>query len=211
LHGYGADAADLASLATQMDLSGPLRWLFPDAPFPLSNFSRGRAWFPIDQEQMLRVQMGLGALEVARTRHSGFDEAVRALQDFLAAVEAPWEKLIVGGFSQGAMLALELALRAPAPPLGLFILSGTLLDEAALRQAAPSRKDLKFFQSHGSQDSLLDFEGGRRLHDLLLEAGLDGELVIFNGGHAVPGEVSRALERYLEGLLEGLSPRDPKA
>ena len=45
LHGYGADAADLARLAADTDLPRAARWLFPDAPiaFDLGPFAQGRA------------------------------------------------------------------------------------------------------------------------------------------------------------------------
>ncbi|MBI5630775.1 MAG: alpha/beta fold hydrolase [Elusimicrobia bacterium] len=203
LHGYGADARDLASLALELDLAAPARWIFPDAPLalPSNYFGPGRAWFPIDQARMMRAQTGEEAFDLSRSRPQGFDEALSALEEFLGSLGEPRENLILGGFSQGAMLAAELALRVPSPPRGLFLLSAALVDEPRLQDLAPGRRGLAFFQSHGRQDALLSYEGALHLNELLLKAGLIGGLFSFEGGHALPPEACRALRGYLNSRL----------
>src|SRR5262245_33087137 len=57
LHGYGANSADLAPLAAELELPGPAKWAFPDAPLGLPQFAGGRAWFPINEEALMRAQM----------------------------------------------------------------------------------------------------------------------------------------------------------
>ncbi len=200
LHGYGADAADLASLAQEVDLARPVRWIFPDAPLRMSAFMPGKAWFAIDQERMQSVQFEGKAIDLAAGRPLGLDEAVATVSEFLKALAVPVERLILGGFSQGAMVALELTLGAPRTPLGLFLMSTALVDEAALAARAAARGGMKFFQSHGSHDPLLSFDGARRLHAALVAAGWTGEKVIFDGGHGVTREVLDGLAGYLDSL-----------
>jgi phospholipase/carboxylesterase len=199
-HGYGADGADLAPLAAELDVPTAVRWLFPDAPLRIPQFPAGRAWFPIEEERMMRAQLGQ-PLDLMKVRPAGLDDAIKAGEEYLAALAVPWDKLILGGFSQGAMLALELTLRAPQAPKGLFLLSGTLIDEPNIQKAGPSRKGLKVFQSHGEDDPLLSYGAAGKLRDALIAAGLDVRFTPFPGGHMLPAEAVRGLEAWLGELL----------
>lgn len=198
MHGYGADASDLSPFGEQVRLKSPARWIFPEAHLPLAPM--GRMWFPIDEERVARLQFGGEALDLSGERPEGMDEALVMLDDFLKNLDVPWPRLIVGGFSQGAMLAVELALRAPEPPKGVFILSGNLVDEKAVRKRAPKRKGLRFFQSHGRQDPILGFQGAVRLEKALQECGWIGNKIDFEGAHGVPLEILPALGEFIDSL-----------
>jgi len=203
LHGYGADAADLAPLAAELELPGPARWLFPEAPLGVGPFGPGRAWFPIDEAELMKAQVEGGGLDVSGGRPDGLDAAVACVGAFVAALEVPWGEIILGGFSQGAMVALEAALGAPEAPRGLFLLSTALVDEDSLASRAAGRAGLAFFQSHGRSDPLLPFAGAQRLHEGLASAGLAGDFCPFEGGHTVAAETAKGLERYLAGRWGG--------
>lgn len=200
-HGYGADGADLAPLAREVDQEKPLRWIFPDASRPLEvGGMGGRAWFDIDVEALERAQRSGNAWDHSKTRPEGMVEAREAALDFIAELALPWDKLVLGGFSQGAMLATELALSGPRAPRGLMILSGSLIDEERWTRLAGSRKGLPFFQSHGSADPILGFSLALRLEALLRAAGLEGSLLRFEGGHSIPSEVVAGMGTFLNGL-----------
>lgn len=198
-HGYGADGADLAPLAMELALSKPARWLFPDAPLPLD--WGGRAWFSIDVQSIEAAQRTGKPLDWSESQPSALEEARSAAGAFLQELRVPWDQLVLGGFSQGAMLAVDLALRAPQAPRGLAILSGNLINAKAWAELAPRRKGLPFFMSHGLADPILGFPGALRLEKLLKEAGLEGELLKFEGGHAIPPEVAAGLAAYLAKLV----------
>lgn len=197
-HGYGANGADLAPIAQELTLDKPTRWLFPDAPLTLS--WGGRAWFPIDAADIERSQRTGHALDWSDSDPDNLKEARAAAGEFLKELATPWDRLILGGFSQGAMLAVDLALRAPENPLGLAILSGNLINANAWAELAPRRKNLPFFQSHGIADPILGFSGARKLEKLLRDCGLDGSLLSFEGGHAIPPLVQNALREFLRAL-----------
>ena len=202
-HGYGADAADVAPIAMELDLPRSARWVFPDGPLRLPGAygPGGRAWFPIDQERLARIQMGGEPAPFADVKPPGLEEAVQDGLALIEALESPWDRLVLGGFSQGAMLALELTLRGPSAPRGLFLLSGNLVDEVSVRQLAPARAGLPFFQSHGTEDPILAYEGAKGLEEVLTGAGLKGSLLTFEGGHAIPRDVLEAFESFLAGLF----------
>lgn len=195
LHGYGADMTDLAPIAG-MTLPAPVRWIFLNGPLPVPEYG-GRCWFPIPAERFERIEREGRPVSLAAERPAGMEESVGLLARAIQDVAAPWDRLILGGFSQGAMMSLEASLEAPAKPLGLFLLSGTLVDEPRLIERAPKRAGLAFFQSHGRHDPLLAFSDSRRLRELLSAAGWRPDWVEFDGGHMLPPEALAGLERYL--------------
>ena len=110
------------------------------------------------------------------------------------------EDLIVGGFSQGAMVASELAFRSREPLRALVLLSGTPVDEQSWLQGMRFRRGLPVFIAHGRQDDVLPFRGAERLQQTMREIGLQVTWVPFNGGHETPAEVVAALNQFLAGL-----------
>lgn len=196
LHGYGADMRDLAPLAQELETKRPIAWIFPDAPEVLD--WGGRAWFPIDVAAFEEAQRTGNARDLSLREPPGLEWAREELQRFIAALDVPWERIVLMGFSQGAMLAVDLALRAERAPAGVAILSGTLVDKAKTAELAPAKKGLPFFQSHGSVDPILGFAQARALEKVLVEAGWKGQLRRFEGGHAIPQETLEGLKSWLE-------------
>jgi phospholipase/carboxylesterase len=196
LHGYGADMRDLAPLAEELQTKRPITWFFPDAPEVLD--WGGRAWFPIDVAAFEEAQRSGTPRDLSLREPPGLEWAREELQRFIAGLELPWERIVLMGFSQGAMLAVDLALRAESAPAGVVILSGTLVDKAKTAELAPAKKGMPFFQSHGSVDPILGFAQARALEKVLVEAGWRGQLRRFEGGHAIPAETLEGLTGWLE-------------
>lgn len=196
LHGYGADMRDLAPLAQELETKRPVTWFFPDAPEVLD--WGGRAWFPIDVAAFEEAQRTGTPRDLSLREPEGLEWAREELQRFIAGLELPWDRIVLMGFSQGAMLAVDLALRAESAPAGVVILSGTLVDKAKTAELAPAKKGMPFFQSHGSVDPILGFAQARALEKVLVEAGWRGQLRRFEGGHAIPAEILEGLKGWLE-------------
>ena len=196
LHGYGADMRDLAPLAEGLETKRPVRWLFPNAPETLD--WGGRAWFPIDVAAFEEAQRTGAARDLSLREPPGMEWAREEMQKFLKESGSAPERLVLMGFSQGAMLAVDLAARAATAPAGVVILSGTLVNKAALADFALEKKALPFFMSHGSADPILGFAQARSLEKVLTGAGWKGQLQRFEGGHAIPGEVLETLRKWLE-------------
>ena len=206
LHGYGANGADLVPLAAELPcrLARP-RWLFPEAPETLASApgAASRAWFPIDEESLLRVRTTGTPMGFAGEDPPELRKSAEALAEALADAGAAPGRTVLGGFSQGAVVALETAFLFTTPPAGLALLSGNLVAEDRWRRLAPRLAGVPFFQSHGRADPLLGFEGARSLEVVLREAGLKGSLMPFDGGHCIPAEVVLALAQFLDGLKSG--------
>src|SRR5437868_11004929 len=92
----------------------------------------------------------------------------------IEALKVPWSKIILGGFSQGAMLATDLYLNAPETPAGLMLLSGAVINKEEVKPLVEKRRGEKFFQCHGTNDQVLMMRGARQLESLLNAGGMKG-------------------------------------
>lgn len=198
-HGYGADAYDLAPLAQELGLKSQFRWLFPQGhkTVDIGGGFQGRAWFDIDLDRHERAARTGEDFSYANVRPPGVNEARDKALSLLKNLNVKTEDVILGGFSQGAMLAVELATLLPQAPRAVVILSGTLADRHGLAERAPRQKSLRFFQSHGEQDPLLPFSQAEALKSELEKAGWQSTWTSFPGGHEIPPPVLRELSRFL--------------
>jgi phospholipase/carboxylesterase len=191
LHGFGAPGDDLVALADFLDVDHTA-FVFPEAPLELGGaFGDARAWWQIDMERDRTVDRSgeiPPGLPEARTAMIG------ALEALTRQIAAP---VVLGGFSQGAMLALDVALHDPRPLAGLALLSGTLLNRADWEARLPSRAGLRVLQSHGKGDALLSYKTAVQLRDLMKTAGLDVKFLPFDGGHEIPPPLLEELETFL--------------
>ena len=196
LNGYGADMRDHAPLAPEIPVERSVRWLFPDGPEVLD--WGGRAWFPIDVASFEEAQRTGKPRDLSKGEPGGMAEARAELQGFIQDLGVPWKNIVVMGFSKGAMMAVDLALRAPEAPAGVAILSGTFVDSKSVAALAPKRKGLPFFQSHGSVDPILGFQEALALESALKAAGWKGALRRFEGGHGIPPELLPEFGAWLQ-------------
>lgn len=207
-HGFGAPGDDLVGLGPELARHVPAlaatRFYFPAAPLSFADLGWGdaRAWWLIDMAAVQRLQHDEAALrEFRKVEPQGLAEARRMLlalvQHVADSTGLPMSKLVLGGFSQGAMLATDVALRLEEAPGGLVVLSGTLLTEDTWRVKARARAGLPVFQSHGRQDPVLPYQAAEWLKELLVEAGMQHEFVPFDGGHTIGGEALVKLGDFL--------------
>jgi phospholipase/carboxylesterase len=173
-----------------------VRFVFPAAPLEAGP-GLGRAWWHID---MLELQMALmrGDLEALTDRTpAGLEGARASVNGLLDALERDHgmdrHKLVLGGFSQGAMLSTDITLHAALPPAALAILSGSLISKSEWLPLMPKRAGLPVLQSHGRTDPVLSYRVAETLRDHLEQAGLAVQFVPFQGGHGIPNSALDAL------------------
>ncbi|CAN5561037.1 esterase [soil metagenome] len=205
LHGFGAPGEDLVSLARVIRAPLGTRFLFPAGPIDMGAFGYGeaRAWWMIDMAKLDRAMKSGQTRELMSEVPEGLAPArlmVDALLDEAIETLAP-SKVVLGGFSQGAMLALDVVLRSDRAFAGVVLLSGTFLAEREWKPLFEKRKGLPVFQSHGQSDGVLPFSVAETLTKELSTAGLATRFVPFRGGHEIPPPVLDGLASFLGEVL----------
>jgi phospholipase/carboxylesterase len=206
LHGFGAPGDDLAQLWRVLDVPREVRFIFPVGPLELDfGLGESRAWWLIDVARLERELAAGRQRDLTREVPRGSPEARQQVMGLLDEVErrlsVAGKQLLFGGFSQGAMLALDVALRSQRPLAALALLSGTLLAAHQWVPLMSARRDLPVLQSHGRADPLLPFTIAEQLRDHLRAAGLALQWYPFNGGHEIPYGLVELLGRFIRETL----------
>jgi phospholipase/carboxylesterase len=212
-HGYGAPGEDLVPFAPHWiellgDAAAPFRFIFPAAPHSLADLGMpaGRAWWPINMQQLMEQVAAGHFTELHQHEPPGIADArallVEAITAILEALDASPSQMVLGGFSQGAMLTMDTALRGlAAPPAMLLQMSGMLVCQPNWEPQAAKLRATRVIQSHGRQDFILPFASGEALRDMLIAAGVDVEFLPFDGPHTVNlemlGQVAVALRELV--------------
>jgi phospholipase/carboxylesterase len=174
LHGYDATEHDLTSLGPLVDPAG--RYLVAGARGPVSTGVGGSAWFtsgPLGPD--------------ADTFHRSLAALHHTLDELCADRLLQRDEVVIGGFSQGAAMALALALDDPtrAAPAGVLCWSGFLVDVDGFTPAWTDRAGTPTLVQHGRLDETVPFELGRDTAHTLRHQGLDVSFHEYDSGHQV--------------------------
>jgi phospholipase/carboxylesterase len=202
LHGYGSSAEHWLPYARTITLSPQGRFSFPQAPELLirsDGWVRGRAWWLLDLAAHMRPDKK--GVDLSDEDPRGLVRAAALVRQTLSDDGNRKDRpFVLGGFSQGAMVACEVAFGSNEPLAALVVLSGTPMDRAGWRARMSMRKGLPVFMSHGRKDDILLFDRAVSLRDDMLAAGIQVTFVSFDGGHEIPAEVVAALGKFLATL-----------
>jgi phospholipase/carboxylesterase len=202
LHGYGASMNDLFGLESVINTNEDFDWVFPNGPLsiPMGMGMEGRAWFPIDMAE-LELAMRSGSFRSFEDKEpKEFLEVVPLVEKFIKNLSNDYDEIIIGGFSQGAMVSSHLTGQGIAKQKGLILMSGTLLASDILISKLEGRDPIPFIQSHGKMDPVLNFNESMKLFELLKLCRFQGEFVPFDGGHEIPHVVISKVKSYLNSL-----------
>ena len=200
LHGFGAPGDDLVPLGDALGVAA--RFVFPEAPLELGGlYGSSRAWWLLDLAK-LEAELRSGAPrdrrdEIPEGLATAREQVSRLLDQVKARLGVDDRHLVLGGFSQGAMLALDVALHRDVPLAGVALLSGTLIAEAEWRPRWAHLAGVPVFQAHGHHDPLLPFAVAETLRDRMRAAGAALDWHAFVGGHEIPPGVLGALRDFL--------------
>ena len=206
LHGFGAPGDDLVVLSDVLKSPAGTRWIFPEGPLPMSmGFGDSRAWWMIDMARLQADRAAGRVRDLSMEVPRGLAQAREALDKFLTALPraaaVDYQRTLIGGFSQGAMLTCDVVMRTALPFAGLIQLSGSLLARQDWRPSVGKRTGLPVFQSHGTEDPILPYVMAQRLRDELIAAGLAVEWQSFYGGHEIPEPVLSRLGAFVAKVL----------
>jgi phospholipase/carboxylesterase len=205
LHGYGSSPEKWIPFTQTIWLPPGGRFVFPRAPettTPPDGPPDGRAWWRLDLGSHIRP--GHAIPDLSATSPPGIKTSAALVRDLLQDLRRrKGPPVVLGGFSQGAMVASEVAFMSDASLTALVLLSGTIVDEPAWTARLYRRRGLPVFLAHGRADPVLPFDAAERLRTKLEAAGMIVTWHPFDGGHEIPAEVVVALNTFLRSLRLG--------
>jgi phospholipase/carboxylesterase len=180
LHGWGANAQDLADLLPFFNLP-EYEFLFPNAPYPRSE--DGRAWYDLQTEN-----------------YDGLIESRQLLKDWLLSLESntgiPLSRTILTGFSQGGAMTLDVGLDLPLA--GLVVMSGYL--HSQLAKLIPGNYPPTLIM-HGTQDTVVPLSAAIKARDLVKSLGAVVEYHEFEMGHEISPQMIDILRNFIKNTI----------
>jgi phospholipase/carboxylesterase len=155
LHGYGADGYDLIGLSSSWRNQLPdAEFISPNAPFECDISPFGRQWFSLMGWDVNEYDERIRSKELLE----GIRKAAPILNDFLDEVLKKRgladENLALVGFSQGAMMALQVGLSRRSPCACIIGYSGGfIVDEKNIIKSKPP-----VLLIHGDLDEVIPFK-----------------------------------------------------
>ena len=123
---------------------------------------------------------------------------IRFVEDLHKKHKFDKEKVYLGGFSQGAVMSLSVALKKPELLNGILFLSGKMPDGAeAVADKKENYKKLKVFMVHGTEDKVLSIEDARIVKTFLEEHNFPLEYNEFPMPHTINRETLNNMIRWL--------------
>ncbi|TVS19458.1 MAG: alpha/beta fold hydrolase [Gammaproteobacteria bacterium] len=194
LHGLGADGHDLEGIVPHLNLPADARWRFifpnaPERPVTINNGMRMRAWYDIDP---------------AAGPDSGRDDIAASTAQTAALIDrekergVPSQRIVVGGFSQGGVIALETGLGYPTRLAGIVALSTYLHDHANVAERLSlANAEAPIFMAHGLMDPMIPVQRAAIARSTLTDLGYEIAWQEYPMGHEICMEELNALSQWL--------------
>jgi phospholipase/carboxylesterase len=193
LHGRGADESDLYGLLDLIDPQRRLIGLTPGGPLNLP--PGGRHWYVVPR--------------VGFPDHDTFQASYELLAKEVPKLTGmPWERTVVGGFSQGTVMAYALGLGAGRPtPAGIIAMSG-FIPTVDGWSADLDRPGLPIWIAHGRRDPVISVEFARAARAALSASPIDVTYREHEGSHHVDPRLLTELPAWVDrALAAATSPR----
>lgn len=153
MHGLGADGNDFVPIVPELNLptGHGVRFVFPNAPTMPVTINGGyvmRAWYDIISAELDK-----------RADESGVRRSQALIEELIADQRSKGiaaDRILLAGFSQGGVIALQTGLRHPEKLAGIMALSTYLAcaDSLGVEASAANRK-IPLLMVHGSMDPVI--------------------------------------------------------
>ena len=185
MHGVGSNEEDLFGLADFVP--APFHVISLRAPFMLGRGSY--AWFEFSIASD-------GSRRIDRTQEAASREAVvRTVQAVALQLGVPPDRVVLGGFSQGGIMALSLLRTQPALMQAAMVMHSRLLPEVDALAASPEALLGKaLWVSHGLQDGVIPLSNAQAIRAKAATWPVTLSYTEFPGAHEIrPAELQAAM------------------
>jgi phospholipase/carboxylesterase len=195
LHGLGADGHDFEPVAHELNLPPALgvRFVLPHAPKMPVTINGGYvmpAWYDISAPD-------LGAVPDEPGIRASREALARLVEREIGLGIAPG-RIVLAGFSQGGVIALEAAARLQEQVCGVIALSTYLALPGSLPAAI---RPLPVFMGHGAQDPVVPYPLGQASRERLEAKGYAVEWHRYPMQHSVCWDEIMDIREWLLGRL----------
>ncbi len=188
LHGYGANGEDLIGLGAQWRSTLPQAlFVAPNAPNACAINPGGFEWFDFSNPDLSRIPPLAAAARPI---------VVELLEAIWAETGLTVDQTVLAGFSQGAMMALEVGLRLAEPVSAIVGFSAALPSVATLAGEIRSRPPVCLV--HGDADEVVPYAYGRTAAQVVEGLGVPVEFHTSVGaGHMIAEDGLAAATAFL--------------
>ena len=191
MHGVGSNEQDLMGLAPQI----PERFHVLSLRAPFRMGPGAHAWFDFSIEP--NGERSINEAQEAQSRAL----AAQAIASAAEQLGIPPERVVVGGFSQGGIMALSLLLTQPALMQAAMVWHGRLLTQM-LPQAAPpdALRGKQMWLSHGTHDNVIPLAHAQAIAHHMAPLPVTLAYHEFPGAHEIRPSELAATVTWLESL-----------
>ena len=191
MHGVGSNEQDLMGLAPQI----PERFHVLSLRAPFRMGPGAHAWFDFSIEP--NGERTINEAQEAQSRAL----VAQAIASAAEQLGIPPERVVVGGFSQGGIMALSLLLTQPALMQAAMVWHGRLLTQM-LPQAAPpdALRGKQLWLSHGTHDNVIPLAHAQAIAHHMAPLPVTLAYHEFPGAHEIRPSELAATVTWLESL-----------
>ena len=201
MHGLGADGNDFVPIIPELKLPASLgvKFIFPHAPvrpITLNNGYEMPAWF-----DMFSLDRADNANEDDILISVGW---INTIIENEIANGTPPEKILLAGFSQGGVIALQAGLRYPKKLAGIMALSTYMpFDDSLLaNENIGKQAGLSIFAAHGTDDPVIPLMSWKDYVPKLEAKGFNVESHSYKMEHSVSLEEINDISAWLQKVLK---------
>jgi|SRR5581483_4611373 len=196
LHGLGTNSDDLVPFCEQLGLPG-CRFVLPDAPLHLPGYpEEAYAWYNFQIHNREEIVKSREYLFKVMDRFSD-DPNLRPT----AGTEKKPSPIILMGFSQGGVMAMEAGLNYKGKIAGIVSMSGYMPDPWATLTKSEASFETPILLVHGTQDEVVPVEGSKHAAESLEQTGYKPLLKLFPMPHTISEESMAEVSKFLKEVL----------
>lgn len=199
MHGLGADGNDFVPIVPELNLPRDhgVRFVFPNAPTIPVTINGGyvmRAWYDIVSAELDK-----------RADEAGVRRSQALIAELIAEQQRQGiaaDRIVLAGFSQGGVIAVQTGLRHPERLAGIMALSTYLACADTLgAEATQANRDVPVFMVHGSVDPVIPVQLAKLSKARLETHGYRVEWHEYGMPHSVCAEEVSDISAWLKRVL----------
>jgi phospholipase/carboxylesterase len=189
LHGYGSNEVDLFDIAKAIDP----RFITFSLRAPNATPDGGFCWYQLDVLPDKQFKYAYEEAHLSRIKILSF------ISNACRAYHLDSTQVFIMGFSQGSIMAYDIALSAPNKIKGVLALSGRMMEESKMLPLNLAQlSKVKFFIAHGNSDNIIKIQEAEKANQFLMEKQVtDLTYKTYEMPHSISGKELNDLKAWL--------------